>query len=233
MLSKLKYSFRKPALRPLELVLLNELKNRLPSKESRLFEAQIRLINSTRRLQNCTEINFYMLKHGKQYLDNNLKFDFDSNEVEIAKAKCNIGSSSFKVSYWIINNRIFSLTFDVSPKSYLDHNIISINSFNLLLENTIGEKAVGYTLPSDYNEYLKKMPMQKLCIYSMDKIRKIVLASVNYYILGEIVNDGYLLLEENDQTGEILLIHHDDDRTVKLGNTIEKAISYIDRHPVL
>lgn len=105
---------------PYESRILEEVKSRLGEESRTRFERQIQVINKVQRLADGKEVNLYQMRHGKPAFDDSLRFPNTADEELLATITLSGANSGgkLKADVWLANGRLFSLTFNRSPKQF-------------------------------------------------------------------------------------------------------------------
>jgi hypothetical protein len=108
-----------PPIRPLEAAILAGVADKLPAEWGKLFRHQVAQFNFVVRLNKDKEINFYCLKAGKPWHDENHRLPMEG-EVVIARASISSNEMSrrVKAEVYVISGWVFSIMFDQSPKPF-------------------------------------------------------------------------------------------------------------------
>jgi len=104
---------------PIEVQVLKAISTHLPEPARQRMLRQVESVNKVQRFAEGKEVNLYHMVDGKPAFDESLVFANRAPEVRLAtvKLRTTASSNAGRAESWLAHGRIFSITFDVPPKS--------------------------------------------------------------------------------------------------------------------
>jgi len=106
---------------PFERRILEQVKSKLHSEASQLFQRQIDAVNKIQRLADGKEVNLYHIVKGVPEFDLANRFpELSENESLLARVRIanSCGSATLNCEVWLVDGRLFSLEFNRAPKGF-------------------------------------------------------------------------------------------------------------------
>ncbi|WP_445535880.1 hypothetical protein [Acinetobacter sp. G18] len=122
-------------LNKLEMLILDNIRNKLSPEVTPLWDKQIRAINKVQRLPHGVESDFYVidLKTGKPVFDDTLRFPNRTEELLLATTTLKFESNKLDVDVFCVNGRLFCIIYKGSALYWIEL-IESIDEFSSHLE---------------------------------------------------------------------------------------------------
>ena len=117
------------ALEPMEERVLSEVGRHLSEQARELMERQLASINKVQRFTDGREVNLYHMVRGKPVFQESLTFANKDPEIRLATVRIRTKESAraVRAEVWMAHGRIFSITFDSSPKSWAGDSVETIS----------------------------------------------------------------------------------------------------------
>lgn len=129
-------------LRPLERKLIDALVAALSPEAGGILARQVELVNRVQRHASDKEVNLYRMHWGRPSREGVPLFPVAVPEVKLASITYAVGGRPAKsrVDLWVVNGRLFSLTFQQSPKG-VDADDIEVRDVKLLADPMVPAEA--------------------------------------------------------------------------------------------
>lgn len=205
----------------LEKALFEELEKQLPPELATSLRKQIMGIIHVERLFGCKSCYISLSPKIKTELQNDDLFPVQNRLI--ARAKISIADQSFKVSFGVHQGFLSSLEFSKPMKDYIKCEKMVFDSLELLIDDD--KSALESCLPDDYELALSSYEKSKLInVLEEEEIRIVNLERGLFYVIAELPNAYYFVVSEDDSSGEIFLVGHDEDDGISFGESLIGAI---------
>lgn len=230
----------------LESQVLDAVSAELSPSGREVFNKQLKLVNLIQRHGDGKEVNLYVMRRGKPFIEKRLLFPLMS-EAQLATVEFLAieGKKTFKADVWLANGRVFSIEFNKPPQEILEQGASVANvkllrdPMSVASEATSSDArthndalaAIQSKLPDQYLQLVdngKGVSINEWAVCAVQDVRKISQRDANYYLLAEKEDMGAVGVKEGDFSGQLYYLDYADDRGEKITVSLRKFLEEFD-----
>jgi hypothetical protein len=200
-----------------------------------IFNQQRDLVNLIQRHADGKEVNLYVMRRGKPFVEEQFLFPLRVTETELATVEMIEADEqkSLRAAVWLVEGRVFSIAFNKPPPRNGEKGV-EIKRVKILCDPMVPEskgtasdaqrrekilETVQAKLPDEYLQLVgegKGVSINEWTVYAVQDIRKIPQRDGNYCLLAEKQDLGALGVKEDESSGQLYYLDYGEDHGEKI-----------------